>query len=346
MTPLVPTAKASRRLNGKRSRYVLLGALVLSLLLHGLLLGGFSFSLPQLAPALESQPLQARLVPLPPKPLIPPPRAPAHFPSSQKTTTPHAPATTLALAQPAPVAIRPLAPPAAATPAAPAVASPPAQAQPTPGLNPLPAHFELQYRIFLGDQGIPLGHASYVWIADDNRYTLVSITQAEGLLALFQPGSLQQTSTGHVDQSGLVPDDFEIQRGNADKTTRIHIDHNQHIATVSRSDRTFTEPVPDHAQDILSVIFQLALHAPFSQPLLLNVTSGKAFKPYHAIVVGEETIVTPLGKLRTLHLSRPAEDGEDSMDIWLAKDLNFAPVKVRYHESQLGDIVQTIIGME
>ncbi len=236
----------------------------------------------------------------------------------------------------------------AATPSPAAATSPTATATTaSTRLTLLPSHYEIQFNLLLGENGPRLGRASYVWQADTNRYTLVSITEARGLLALFQPGRLEQISSGHIGPDGLVPDDFEIQRGSdrPEQVTHVHIDAGRLTATITHKGRQFSEPVPDHVQDILSVIFQLALRPPSGDDEQLHVTSGKAFNPYRVHLAGEEMLDTPLGKLRTLHLIHPAETGDEAMEIWLAEDYDNAPVKIRMTDSRFGAIVQIIAGM-
>lgn len=342
-------------LSARRARSILIWALVLSLLLHGLLLGGFHFSLPRFQ--VHHQPLQVRMIALraPPKhtaPYTKPVRhmiKPHHAAHASRVTDLNHSALVMSTPSGSPTVV-PVVPNVAAPLPAPVVSATQSSSpiEPSGTTTTLPAHFELQYHLLLGEHGLPLGHASYVWIAEENRYTLVSITQAEGLLALFQPGRLEQISTGHIQGNDLVPDDFEIQRGSdsADKSTHIHIDYTQHQATVTHGGKQQIEPVPGRVQDILSVIFQLALHPPRAETMLLYVSSGKEFKPYHVISVGEERINTPLGVLRTLHLSWPAENDENAMDIWLDEDHYDAPVKIRIRQQGLGTLVQIITGMQ
>ncbi|MDA8329328.1 MAG: DUF3108 domain-containing protein [Betaproteobacteria bacterium] len=343
-----------RKPSARRARTVLIWAVVLSLLLHGLLLGGFHFDFPHFSAS--RQPLQVRMIALP----VPPIHPLSSARPAQHIVRRHHVVRMIKTAdqvQSAPVANAPPMPPTEPPPVQGAGAYSPAPVAPDvkpappveqPQTTTLPAHFELQYHLLLGENGLPLGHASYVWIAEENRYTLVSITQAEGLLALFQPGRLEQISTGHIQGNDLVPDDFEIQRGSdsADKSTHIHIDYTQQQATITHAGKQQTEPLPGSVQDILSVIFQLALHPPKSGTMLLYVSSGKEFKPYHVIAVGEERINTPLGVLRTLHLSWPAESDENAMDVWLDEDHNNAPVKIRVRQQGLGTLVQVITGMQ
>ncbi|MHB8848315.1 MAG: DUF3108 domain-containing protein [Burkholderiales bacterium] len=212
----------------------------------------------------------------------------------------------------------------------------------------LPDKFEIQYKVVKGIDGFPLGRATYLWVAQDGQYTLTSITKGSGLFALFQPGKLVQISHGKINAAGLAPEDFWIQRGRStpDKTTSAHFDYINRNVTITKDNRAFSVPMEDNAQDLLSAIFQLAVRAPFPGTMLLHVTSGKSLKPYHARIVGEETIDTPMGQLRTLHLVRPAEEDEDAMDLWLAEDYNNIPVKIRIDHNKFGIIEQVVTGMQ
>ncbi|MDA8225963.1 MAG: DUF3108 domain-containing protein, partial [Betaproteobacteria bacterium] len=334
------------------SRHALLWAILLSLLLHALLLGGFH--LPNLrGNLLQPPPLEARLqlLPRPPAAAAPPTHPqPAHHAHAHQPSAPPPviPWPNSSPATPAMPAAPNVSPAPAATPSPAAATSPTATATTaSTRLTLLPSHYEIQFNLLLGENGPRLGRASYVWQADTNRYTLVSITEARGLLALFQPGRLEQISSGHIGPDGLVPDDFEIQRGSdrPDQVTHVHIDAGRLTATITHKGRQFSEPVPDHVQDILSVIFQLALRPPSGDDEQLHVTSGKAFNPYRVHLAGEEMLDTPLGKLRTLHLIHPAETGDEAMEIWLAEDYDNAPVKIRMTDSRFGAIVQIIAGM-
>ncbi len=358
-----PAPSIIRRPTQSRRRWrIVLAALTLSILLHLMLLKSWRIPVPHWP--LPALPLQVRLT----NPYISHPAAnhltvahSAQLSKRQPTTIRHRPLparhtllTPKRSALRLPVNLNPTATPV--VPAPTPVISPipgttrsaksdklPISSIPPAGdIHGLPKNLLLQYHIYLGEGGMNIGHASYAWIQDDSRYTLASIVQADGLLALFQSGRITQISTGHISQGHLLPDDFEIQRGSdsPNTTTHLHINHTTQLATVTRHGNTTTEPVPDGAQDILSIIFELALRAPFANTITLPVSSGKAFKPYHATNVGEETITTPLGKLQTLHITRPPEDGEDGMDIWLDENRHYLPVKIRLHDGQLGWIVQ------
>jgi hypothetical protein len=318
-----------------KTKRVLIIALLISIAIHLLLLTGIKLNLPINTEA-DTPVIEARLLPLPA--LNPP--VTAHK-TTIKPVRPHPKPTPSIPAAPEPSTITPT--PAEPIPdvAAPTVAG-------TPTLNTLPSTLTLQYKVVKGENGFGIGRATYLWISKNSTYTLTSITEGTGLFSLFQPGKLVQISQGKINANGLAPDDFWIQRGRAtaDKSTAVHFDYDNKAITISKDNNAYSAPLEDNAQDILSVIFQLALRSPFSEDMLLHVTSGKNLKPYHAIMIGTERIDTALGEVNTVHLQRPAEAGEDAIDMWLASDYNFIPVKVRIDHSKFGIIEQLITGME
>lgn len=349
----------------RRARRIFIIALLFSLLIHVLLLTGVRFTLPNNDDT-QSSVIEARLMPLPVPDIKPVPLKPAPVkPASKPTRKPVRP-------QPHPLLLSPPAPlDMPAEPSAPlepdmlpsspdkpdAAASDHSADMPqgegevsvaTPVLNTLPGKVEIQYRVVKGVDGFGIGKASYIWVTKDGRYTLTSITEGTGIFSLFQPGKLVQISQGKITAQGLAPDDFWIQRGRAtpDKSTAVHFDYAHDTVSIIKNNQAFSAPLLENAQDLLSVVFQLALRAPFPDEMLLHVTTGKRLKPYHVKVIGEEIIPTAMGDLKVLHLSRPAEDDEDAMDIWLAQDYNFIPVKIRVNHSKYGVIEQLITGIQ
>lgn len=324
------------------SKRALIIAFIVSLLIHALLLTGIKFSLP-LNIDDDTTIIEARLQPMPKPALVPKSAAPKKSHHVTKPP-PSKPAPAIVTTHDVAPAIEPTATePNAAAPVTDDISAPD-----TPTLNYPPARLELQYKVVKGEDGFGIGRATYIWVSKSGGYTLTSITHGTGIFSLLQPGNLVQISQGKITQFGLAPDDFWIQRGRAtpDKSTAAHFDYVRKKVTITKDNNVYSVPLEDNAQDILSVIFQLAVRSPFSEDMLLHVTSGKSLKPYHAIVVGEERINTALGEVNTLHIQRPAEEGEDAIDMWLATDYNFAPVKIRIDHSKYGIVEQLITGMK
>ncbi len=314
-------------------------ALVASVLLHAALLGGLSARLPAWEVPAETPAIEARLVEraravAPP---VPAPRRrpqPAPSPAPMESVAPaEAPPEHVAL-QPAEAAVEPVpesdAADAAAeeTPLAPApiaeVTDEPAPAvEGPPPLNPLPPRIDMRFGVHYG---FASGEQTVVWVNDGERYTLTSVASATGLAGMFYRGRLVQTSHGRITPAGLQPEEFWDQRG--ERRSSAHFDH-----AAARLTLTPTRGAPRHldgaggAQDLLSVLFQLALTAPPDGPVRYTVFNGKRLRAYTFESRGEAILDSALGPLRTLHLARVA-DTEGRFEVWLAIDRHYLPVRV------------------
>lgn len=315
-------------------------ALAVSLLLHAGILGGFDWRLPRWQTPTETPPLDVQLVSAPP-PVVaaspPRPARPAPEPAAQR------PSVRPKVAEPRPPVETAAEPPAAAdanatavadagratvTPAPPeraadAAPSPPAEVSPPP-LNPLPNRLDLHYRL---RYGLASGEQTLLWVNDGAHYTLTSVAGATGLTGLFYRGRFVQTSRGRVTPHGLQPEQFWDQRGDKESSARFDAAHNDITLIPAQGEpRHFT--YHGAVQDVLSLIFQLALTAPPPDGQITStVFNGKKLRDYTYAVRGEETLDTALGPLRTLHLARVASDDE-RFEIWLAVDRHYLPVRV------------------
>jgi len=60
------------------------------------------------------------------------------------------------------------------------------------------------------------------------------------------------------------------------------------------------------------------------------IATGKNYGRYAYEAVGDETIATRFGELRTWHVKTPALPGEQAMELWLASDYRNLPVRIRF----------------
>lgn len=308
-------------MRGRRKLIPIAAAVSLSLLLHVLLLTGFDIDLAKLQALSEPPPIEARLVgvePAPPPPRAirrtPPKPAPAVPPPPQVETEPEpVEAAAPELPAEAPVDQQP-----------PAVAEqPPAETVTAAPLNRLPDRIEMIYDIRYGPAS---GQQTLNWIVADGRYTITSVAGATGLTRMLYSGQLIQTSQGRVTASGLQPEAFWDQRGKKRSSGRFDFE-NRSLA-VSRGDSVKTLPLPDDAQDSQSLLFHFALHAPSLDADGYHVFDGRKLRPYYFVLRGEETLDTPLGPLKTLHLERAHAPEDRRFEVWLAVDLHYLPVRV------------------
>lgn len=309
-------------------------ALAASLLLHGSLLGGLEWRLPQWAQPSEpsaydvtlvsaSPPAPAETASPPPRTPTPPPRPAETAPSPEQPVTPlpelqaESPFEAAAPAEPEATHASPAMLPDAAPVEPVAVAAPPI-------LNALPPRLDLRFQV---RYGLAAGEQTLVWVNEGEHYTLTSVASATGLAGVFYRGRFVQTSRGRITPSGLQPEVFWDQRGGKRSSARFD-------AAAGRLTLDPAKGAPRHfayegeVQDALSLFFQLALTAPPPDGTLsYQVFNGKKLRDYTYEVRGEETLDTELGVLRTLHLSRVA-DRDGRFEAWLAIDRHYLPVRV------------------
>ena len=112
--------------------------------------------------------------------------------------------------------------------------------------------------------------------------------------------------------------------------------------------RTETAALAAGAQDRLSVMYQF-MFVPVERlrDLAFPMTSnGKKIENYRYQLAGEETLDTPLGKLKTLHLVKQREGNDNGVEIWLSTDHNFFPVKLLISENDGSKFEQLITRLE
>lgn len=315
-----------------------LWALVLSLVLHLALL--FTPAPPRPQVEAPRPPLMARLEP-------PPPRAKPRMERPRPRSTPAVPSPSRAQPEPgAPL----LETPSEGSEEGPArlpttpveVAPAPAQAGTERPLQPLPGRIEIRYQLIKGDQGLVVGRMIHRWESGAGRYAVTSLATATGPFALLVRGTLIQVSQGLLTPEGLKPQSFWIQRGQSgDRTESAAFDWATGTLRFGRAGEEKVIPLAPGTQDVLSVLYQLALTAPHEGVLELPVTNGRKFDHYRYRVVGEESLETPLGSLMTEHLEKVREPGEDGLEVWLARDYRYLPVKLRLVDRK-GDTAEQI----
>jgi len=74
----------------------------------------------------------------------------------------------------------------------------------------------------------------------------------------------------------------------------------------------------------------------------LAITNGKKLRVYDYQFEGEETLETKAGKLRSWHIGRSSGKGEEKIELWLAVDYHYLPVKISNTEED-GTLTERIV---
>lgn len=342
-------------------------ALLCSLLLHLLVIHGFGFLK---LPLDRDEPtmIEARLQPLPPKPVqkvaarpvkkakpakpapqpkpVPaepvleplPPRLPIPEPDQNPVTDAPSPAGPTTPAPPVtPVTHEPVVP----------VADTEAL-QPATDPKPVPAtfiesEFELRRQVNPGAEPGKIGVAHVSYKTDPSgRYSIKSVAEATGIVSLFISGRLRQESEGRITDDGLQPEHFLYQYGdNEAKAQRADFDWAGGVLQLQSAKGKSSVPLAAGAQDLLSFMYQFMFTPPLVE-MQLTVTNGKRLSTYNYSFEGEEQLKTAIGELRTMHISKSNSEGKDRTDLWLAMDYQYIPVKIRKTEDN-GSVIEEIV---
>ncbi|MEN3278034.1 MAG: hypothetical protein V7631_3824 [Massilia sp.] len=233
---------------------------------------------------------------------------------------------------------------AAALVLAPALAHGVQAAAPAKRAVELPPAADLAYELNAQQRGFGLkGEATIAWRAGDGRYD-VSVEARVPLIGKLT----EYRSHGAVDNAGLAPAEFYEKRYRKDATTTVF----------NRDARTITFPgarqpvrMKGGEQDRASVTWQLAATAraageakfkPGSKWTFL-VAGRRDVEPWVFRVVKRERVQTGMGELDTFQVTREQRGGKsEGVDVWLAPDQEWYPVKLRFRDDERETIEQTV----
>ncbi|PTQ79734.1 uncharacterized protein DUF3108 [Nitrosospira multiformis] len=162
----------------------------------------------------------------------------------------------------------------------------------------------------------------------ERRYSLYSEGKAKGLLALTQPDTLVRDSEGIITTQGMLrPERFSDQHGN--KVPKVAIfDWGKKLITLQHKRGEEQKVLPADAQDKLSLLYSFMFTSAPGKMVNLHETDGKHLEPV-CYAVSKETLDTPMGKLKTIVLTKQlGKEGDRDKKIWLAVDHHMLPVRV------------------
>ena len=188
------------------------------------------------------------------------------------------------------------------------------------------------------------GVAEMSWQVTGDSYTMNF--DAGISMLVTKVNLLSLASEGSVGEGGFAPRiATEKRRGRSQTAT--HFNGEQGSITFSASQEA--APLTAGAQDKATLPLQLAAIAradpeQFEGGLEITVGEDRGASVYTFVVVGQEEIETKLGKLQAWLLSRPPKPGSynSRLDVWLAPERGWYPVRIRNTEANGAVTTQTV----
>ncbi len=339
---------------------ILVTAVALSLAIHlAALLGTPRFEFGWSESAEPSPPLEATIIARAEPPAA---RAPAPPPPRPKSRPKPPPPTAVEPAQPASTSVLDApSPDGEADPGAPDLAENPASERsaevaehpaPAPIVEaPASAAYPLRrarlvYDLFYltsleANNPTKVGEVRHRWSQDGRKYEVESVAEAVGLLSLVFNGKFVQRATGELRADGLHPAQYTLDRGRGDRTEVARFDWPQGQLALAWKGESRTLPLPAAAQDPLSLMHQLYFLRPMPASGTIAVATSRKLYRSSFELAGGQTLLTPLGAVRTLLFRRQEPDGA-ATELWADLDRSLLPVRVRAIDKR-GNVVDQVI---
>jgi len=197
---------------------------------------------------------------------------------------------------------------------------------------------EIQYKKVVIDydvrrslDGSPVGSARTMYLlGENNQYSIKNEVEAKGFISLFYWNKLVQTSDGVVTPEGLKPKNYHYQFGSKIDNFAVFDWESKKIITTMNG-KTNEFDMFEGSQDMLSFMYQFMFEPPLTK-MKIYITNGKNYKPYDYSYIGEEVIQTEVDKILTMHIAKFNYNNEERIDLWLAKDYRYLPIKIRKTE--------------
>jgi hypothetical protein len=320
----------------------IIAALAVSLIVHALFLWVPHFELPSVSP--ELPPLMAKLEPVSrqvrspaakkprSKPAAPAPVAQSPIVEKDVNAVPAESSVAAASSVTEADSLAALATEVPAASSAVVAASSVAEATPAaPPRPPLPRHARLRFEVKLGSDGMVVGETIHTLEFDDGQYKLDSTTQTIGLARMVKSFTLKQTSWGMSDGQLLFPRKFTEEKTDENGTRSYQATFDRDKNKLIFADGKEVD-MPTDAQDMLSILYQFPPLPAEGDVLPISVTNGRNLDKYRFEVTTDETLITRMGKLHTVHFRKLQPAGKEGLEIWFSQEYRLLPVKVRHIE--------------
>lgn len=203
----------------------------------------------------------------------------------------------------------------------------------------------IQYKVIHGDSGFVIGRTSHVWAHDGKRYSMETVIETTGLVALVTRFRMVQRSEGRILPEGLRPDTFTVER-DGEIREQASFDWERMQVTYGAGTRRRVQELRPGDQDVVSLAHHLSMLPEDMDRMVLLVVTGKSAVQSVIQNQGVEEIDVPAGHVVARHLGSMGHRGDLRIDIWLARDYANLPVRIKITDKG-GDVLdQVATGVE
>ncbi|MEY4765422.1 MAG: hypothetical protein RI907_2095, partial [Pseudomonadota bacterium] len=197
-----------------------------------------------------------------------------------------------------------------------------------------PKAVRVSYKMQGHFRGPIYGQSSVEWLREENRYQ-VFVEASVG--PSFAPlGSWQLSSEGEIRPEGLYPRHYENLNRLLTRSSPVQtITLDEQEVTLANGNKVPRQPdMQDPASQFIHLAYRFMMNPALLTPgnsVIMNMVWLKKAEAIAYDVIGEETLMTPMGELPTVHVRPRRLEGDAnnmSAEIWFAPSLQYLPVRI------------------
>jgi len=192
------------------------------------------------------------------------------------------------------------------------------------------APFQARYEVY--GSGFSIGEAVMTLTAiGPDAYRMSSEVRPNGLATLLVSGQVSEAASGEIRDGAVQPARYtrRVETSRKTQDVRLHFDWAANRIQARDNQAQATLPLSPGVVDPLSL--NLAVMRDLQRgrlPEHYTLVEETELKTYQVRKEGEETLDTPLGKLRAVRISQSKPGKTRITTFWFAPDLHYLPVRV------------------
>lgn len=207
-------------------------------------------------------------------------------------------------------------------------------------LSPYEAVYEVNRgNIMLGDTTFTLKKK------DDNCFLLQNVAEPKGIAAMFA-GKMTESSHFCVIDDQIRSQKYRIEKENGDDDDNytLHFDWGNKMV---RTDKNKPRELPADGLDrgVMEIAMRRLLVKAGDKlpdaPFVFLMVEDDEIQPYRFQITGTEKIATPVGRFDAVKVER-LNAGKRQFRLWLAKELDYLPVKIERQKKDKDPIRMTL----
>lgn len=204
----------------------------------------------------------------------------------------------------------------------------------------LPDAFKADYSVASGS--ITLGNLHVKLGYSGQNYEYQKYTKATGLAAMLTGIKITEKTNGLLSGLQVIPKNYYFNQTRRKKSRIDKTEFSGKNAVGNYKNTPYNLIIPNGAQDRASLELVLARDMALNKSRFqYNVVDRGKIKRYDFKKMAEEKIKTPLGLFKAIKVKVIREGNERETIFWLAKQVNYLPVKVKHTEK--GQVITSVI---